>query len=234
MFGGHGFLGHKSGGGCCGGYAAPVYTGCTGYAVPAAGPTVVGYAGTPRYSDLPATGIPEAVATLPANRGQVVVRVPADAKLFADGQATQLSGTERVFLTPDLSGSRDFQYTLKVEYTINGETKSDSKQVVVRAGHRTIVDFAVPSAEKTTSSVTVTLPENSKLFVDGVAAASTGGKHIFNTPELPKGKPFVYEFRADVEKDGKTESVSQKVTFNAGEPIVIDFTDTTAVRTALK
>jgi uncharacterized protein (TIGR03000 family) len=237
MFGGHGFLGHKNGGGCCGGYAAPAYTGCGGYAVPGyavppSPPVVVG-AGV-NYSTLPATGIPEAVATLPANRGQVVVRVPIDAKLFADDQATQLTGPERVFLTPDLSAGRDFQYTLKVEYTANGETKSDSKQVVVRAGHRTVIDFATPTAEKATSSVTVTLPEKAKLFVDGVAAATTAGKHTFSTPELPKGKSFVYEFRAELEKDGKTETVNQKVTFNAGEPIVVDFTETTATRTALK
>ena len=236
LFGGHGFLGHKNGGGgCCGGYAAPYYTGCGGYAAPAAvAPTVVGYATVPNLSTVPATGIPEAVTGLPANRAQVVVRVPADAKLFADGQATQLIGTERVFLTPDLSASRDFQYTLKVEYLAGSETKSDSKQVVVRAGHRTVVDFAVPTVEKATSAVTVTLPEKAKLFVDGVATATTGGTLTFSTPELPKGKPFVYEFRAEIEKDGQTESMSQKVTFNAGEPVVVDFTEASATRTALK
>jgi uncharacterized protein (TIGR03000 family) len=241
--GGGGFLGHGGGchgGGCCGG--TPYYTGCGGYAVPAApaapsGGAVVGYytpSGVSGISTVAATGVPEAVATLPANRAQVVVRVPADAKLFADDQATQLTGTERVFLTPDLSTGRDFQYTLKIEYAVGSETKSDTKQVVVRAGHRTVIDFATPTAEKTTSPVTVTLPEKSKLFVDGVETAATSGKHTFQTPELPKGKPFVYEFRAEVEKDGKTETVSQKVTFNAGEPIVVDFTDAAATRTALK
>jgi uncharacterized protein (TIGR03000 family) len=244
--GGHGFLGFGHGGGChgggcCGGYATPYYTGCGGYAVPAVpaappGPVVVGYtpSGVSGISIAAATGVPEAVTTLPANRAQVVVRVPAESKLFADGQVTQLTGPERVFLTPDLSTGRDFQYTLKIEYAVGGETKSDTKQVVVRAGHRTVIDFATPTAEKTTSAVTVTLPEKSKLFVDGVETATTGGKHSFQTPELPKGKPFVYEFRAEVDKDGKTETVSQKVTFNAGEPIVLDFTDAAATRTALK
>jgi len=246
FFGGHGFcgfgfLGHKhGGGGCYGGGCyggAPYYTGCGGYAVPpavapAAPGVVVGYA--PNFSTIPATGVPEVVATLPANRAQVVVRVPADAKLFADGQATQLTGPERVFLTPDLSTGRDFQYTLKVEFAASGETKSDSKQVTVRAGHRTVVEFAVPATEKATSAVTVTLPEKAKLYVDGVEAATTGGKHTFQTPELPKGKPFVYEFRAEIEKDGKAETLSQKVTFNAGEPVAVDFTDAAATRTALK
>lgn len=189
---------------------------------------------TPVLAAVPATGVPEAVATLPATRAQVVVRVPADAKLFADGQATQLSGSERVFLTPDLSGSRDFQYNLKIEYAVNGETKSEAKQVVVRAGHRTVIEFGTPASEKASSSVTVNMPEKAKLFVDNVETAATAGKHTFQTPELPKGKAFVYEFRAEVEKDGKTETVSQKVTFNAGEPVNVDFTDVVAVRTASK
>src|SRR5262245_43165759 len=246
--GGGGFLGFGHGGGChgggcCGGYVR-CYTGCGGYALPPApagpgapaGGAVVGYmpSGVSGISTVAATGVPEAVATLPANRAQVVVRVPADAKLFADDQATQLTGPERVFLTPDLSTARDFQYTLKVEYAANGETKSDSKQITVRAGHRTVVEFAVPAAEKAASPVTVNLPEKAKLFVDGGEAASTGGKHTFQTPELPKGQPFVYEFRADVEKNGQTETMTQKVTFNAGEPVVLDFTESAATRTALK
>jgi uncharacterized protein (TIGR03000 family) len=243
MLGGHGFcgfFGHKHGGGGCNGCygGAPYYTGCGGYAVPpavtpAAPGVVVGYA-APNFATIPATGVPEAVATLPAGRAQVVIRVPADAKLFADGQATQLTGPERVFLTPDLSTGRDFQYSLKVEYAANGETKSDTKQVTVRAGHRTVVEFTALAAEKATSAVTVTLPERAKLFLDGVEAATTGGKHTFQTPELPKGKPFVYEFRADVEKNGQTETLTQKVTFNAGEPVAVDFTDSAATRTALK
>ena len=86
---------------------------------------------------------------------------------------------------------------------------------------------------KASSSVTVNLPAKSKLFVDNMETAATGGKHIFQTPELPKGKAFVYEFRAEVEKDGKTEIVSQKVTFNAGDAVSVDFTDSAATSTAL-
>jgi uncharacterized protein (TIGR03000 family) len=163
-----------------------------------------------------------------------VVRTPADAKLFADGVATTLSGTERVFQTPELAAGRDYQYTLKIEYTEGKETKTASKQVVVRAGSRTVVDFAAPESEKASSPVTVTLPENSKLTVDGANTSATGGTHSFRTPELTKGKPYVYQFRAEVNKEGRTEVLTQEVTFNAGEPIVVDFTTVAATRTASK
>jgi hypothetical protein len=44
----------------------------------------------------------------------------------------------------------------------------------------------------------------------------------------------VYEFRAEVEKDGKTEVVSRQVTFKAGEAVTVNFVEGEAVRTALK
>jgi uncharacterized protein (TIGR03000 family) len=178
-----------------------------------------------------APDVPFAVNSLSTNRGQVVVRVPVDAKLFADGQATTLVGTERVFSTPDLTSGRDYQYTLKVEYADGAETKSVSKQVIVRAGHRTVVDFT-PAGDTVASSVTVNLPANAKLFVDGVATSTTGGTTTFKTPELTRGKAYVYKFSAEIDRDGKTEIESRDVTFKAGEPINVNFTEPAAIRTA--
>jgi uncharacterized protein (TIGR03000 family) len=178
-----------------------------------------------------ALGVPHAVPYLPATRGQVVVRMPADAKLFADGQATVQGGAERVFLTPELTAVRDYQYTLTVEHPAGGEPQT--KQVVVRAGHRTVVEFSTTAAaEKVTSAVTVALPSRAKLFVDGVATSASAGTTTFRTPELVKGKAYGYEFRAEIEKDGKTEILSRQVNFKGGEPVTVNFVEGTAVRTA--
>ena len=189
------------------------------------GGSAPGAGGSTGGKNVSAPGVPVQVGELPVNRAQVVVRAPASAKLFAEGQATSLTGTERVFLTPELSGNRDFQYTLKLE----DGTETTTRQVVVRAGHRTVVDFTTPG-EKASSAVTVNLPANAKLFVDGVPAMVAGGTKTFRTPELAKGKPFVYEFRAEVEKGGTPEVLSKKVTFNAGEPVTVDFVERTASR----
>lgn len=211
--------------GCCGGYAMPAGPGM--YMAPAAPP---GVAPAPPPTKTSAEG-PVAINALPSNRGQVVVFAPANAKLFADGQATTLTGAERVFQTPELLAGRDFQYTLKIEYADGTETKSVSKQVLVRAGHRTVVDFTNAS-ESVTSSVTVTLPEKAKLFVDGVETPATGGKHAFKTPELTRGKAYVYSFRAEIERDGKTQVESRNVTFKGGDAVSVDFNEPAAIRTA--
>jgi uncharacterized protein (TIGR03000 family) len=237
----HGCQGYASAYGTCHGYAP--YAGCCGgFGIGAYGPpvyTMSGY-GSPGGSvpyvspTTPATAVdvPVAISSLPTDKAQVVVRVPADAKLFADGAATSLTGTERVFLTPALTAGKDFTYTLKAEYAVNGEVKSATKQVVVRAGHRTVVDFVTLPPPKASSSVLVNLPEKAKLFVDGVATTATGGKHTFRTPELAKDRPYVYEFRAEVEKDGKTETLTRNVTFRAGDLVTVDFTEADATRTA--
>jgi uncharacterized protein (TIGR03000 family) len=202
-------------------------TGGTGGGAGSPGGSGAGSPGGPGGISVP--GTPVLIGSLPANRAQVVVLAPAGAKLFAEGESTSLTGPERVFLTPELSAGRDFQYTLKLE---NG-TESTTKQVMVRAGHRTVVDFN-GAVERVTTPVTVNLPAKAKLFVDGVPAAAAGGTHTFRTPELAKGKAFTYEFRAEVEKDGTTETLSKKVTFTAGEPVTVDFVEPAAVRTALK
>ena len=181
-----------------------------------------------------ATEIPEAIGSVPATRAQVLVNLPADAKLYADGRPTALTGASRNFLTPELTSGRDFQYTLQIEYTVDGKTESVAKQVVVRAGHRTTVDLSAAQVAKITSPVTATLPENAKLFVDDLAVAGAGGRMSFRTPELPKGQTYAYLFRAEVARDGKTDVQTQKVVFKAGEPISVDFSDMTATRTAAK
>ena len=168
-------------------------------------------------------------APKPNNEAVVIVRVPEGAKLFANGQPTNLAGAERIFATPDLTPGYDFNYTMSVEWTSNGETRTAKKQITVRAGHRTMVDFT----ERATSAVTVSLPPNSRLTVDGIDTRMTGGKHTFKTPEMPKGQPVSYEFRAEIERQGKKEVLTQKVAFKAGEPIEINFVEA-AERTVAK
>jgi len=171
-------------------------------------PVIVGYNNAPQGAE-----------------AEVVVLMPATGKLIANGQATQGNGASRSFQTPALAAGQDFRYEMKVEIEEDGQTKTVTKQVTVRAGHRTTVDFS----ERVNTAVTVNLPAKSKLLVDGTDTLMTGGTHTFNTPALSKGQSFSYKFQAEIEKDGKMEVVTQDVSFKAGEAITVDFTKTTTV-----
>jgi len=169
----------------------------------------------------------------PADKAAVVVRLPADAKLYADGQLTALTTAERRFYTPTLDQNREYNYTMKVEYTRNGETVRDTKTVQVRAGEVSVVEFTDLSRvakkesnrETATSKVTVMLPADAKLFVDGQEAALAKGVREFTTPALPKGEEFSYTFRAAVERNGEVVEKTRRVTFLAGETVKVEFND---------
>ena len=91
---------------------------------------------------IPTNGVSRSnFAANPGERGTVVVRLPADAVLYAEGRRLALSGAEREFVTPPLPPG-EYGYTFKVEYVRAGETLTRSRQVAVRPGGSIVVDFA--------------------------------------------------------------------------------------------
>jgi len=160
------------------------------------------------------------------SRATVTIALPADAKLFAQGQLTALTSARREFVTPTLNVGEDYQYDLRIEYTRDGQTRRDSKTVLVRAGQTVAVDFSeVPATkmERISSRVEVILPDDAKLFVNDSERVPTTGMREFVTPELVKDAQYVYRFRAEVTRDGKPESSTQIVSFKGGEAIRVDF-----------
>ncbi|MBA2227785.1 TIGR03000 domain-containing protein [Thermogemmata fonticola] len=111
------------------------------YAPPEAAPPPGSARGGPAIS--PSAGFP-AVPTAMASAGQrgtVVVRLPADARLFAENRQLRQTGAERTFITPPLPPEREYTYRFRVEYERQGETVSISRLVKVRPGETVQVTF---------------------------------------------------------------------------------------------
>jgi uncharacterized protein (TIGR03000 family) len=81
-------------------------------------------------------------------RATVLVRLPADAKLYADGAALKLTGGERKFVTPELPAGMEYTYRFTAEYERNGEVVAVTRKVAVRAGETVPVEFADLSVTK--------------------------------------------------------------------------------------
>jgi uncharacterized protein (TIGR03000 family) len=127
--------------------SAPVYPGSPGVPnIPFAPPEPAPPAVVPERSGLrPAGGSWNPALTTSNGSGEratVVVRLPADARLYADGSALRMTGAERKFVTPELPAGYEFTYRLTAEYEREGETISVSKKVAVRAGGSAVVEFA--------------------------------------------------------------------------------------------
>lgn len=105
-----------------------------GYLAYDPGPTVAAYRGPAAYvADEPAT---------PRNKAIVNVELPADAKVWFMGRATQQTGGKRSFISPDLDGVNQFyKYEIKASWSEDGKPVEQTQTVYVRAGERSTVLF---------------------------------------------------------------------------------------------
>ena len=68
------------------------------------------------------------------------------------------------------------------------------------------VVLPVQAAEPAPAVVEIVLPPNAKLYLGDDLIRSRPGTHRLDTPPLQQGKTYTYEFRIEIERDGKTET----------------------------
>jgi uncharacterized protein (TIGR03000 family) len=68
------------------------------------------------------------------------------------------------------------------------------------------------------------MPAGATLYVDDRKSPSLDPVRRFSTPPLPTGREFAYLLKAEVVRGGQPEQLIQKITFKAGEQVVVDFT----------
>jgi uncharacterized protein (TIGR03000 family) len=81
---------------------------------------------------------------------------------------------------------------------------------------------------------TVKLPEGATLYVNGAKNERTELTRLFTTPTLAPGKSYQYVMKAEISRNGLPEYQEQKIDFQAGDNLTIDFTNLTGERTAKK
>lgn len=76
------------------------------------------------------------------DRAQVIVHLPADAKLFVDDHLMTTSSERRVFKTPALEAGQTYYYILKAEVVREGKTIAEDRRILVHAGEVVEANFA--------------------------------------------------------------------------------------------
>jgi uncharacterized protein (TIGR03000 family) len=182
-------------------------------------------------------------------RATVIVKLPADAQLFAEGRPLSLTSGERKFTTPPLPADREAIYSFRIEYSRDGETVSQSKKVTVKAGSVAMLEFNELTTKANTTKfsdapavatptilpplgsagskpvvdrakITVKVPSGSTLYVDGKKNERSDDVREFTTPTLTAGKLYTYVMR--LERGAEKEE--RTVEFMAGETHTVDFT----------
>jgi uncharacterized protein (TIGR03000 family) len=78
---------------------------------------------------------------------QITVVVPADAKVFFNGNPTTQTGTERSFTSPDLPPGKKYSYEIRAVWTAAGKPVEETRTVTITAGAKVRVEFGTAAAK---------------------------------------------------------------------------------------
>jgi uncharacterized protein (TIGR03000 family) len=73
---------------------------------------------------------------------QITIRVPAEAKIWFDGEQTGQTGTTRVFVSPPLELGRDYHYEVRARWQDGEGTVERTRRLSFRAGETIGLDFS--------------------------------------------------------------------------------------------
>lgn len=102
-------------------------------------PNVTGY-----QSFYPSEGVTGATSATPGQSDRTVyiaVRVPADAEVWFGDFKTNVTGTERSFVSPPLDPDKNYTYDIRARWNENGRAIDRTRTLQVHAGDRLNVDF---------------------------------------------------------------------------------------------
>ncbi|HZU34644.1 MAG TPA: TIGR03000 domain-containing protein, partial [Gemmataceae bacterium] len=219
---------------CYGGYSSSYYGGscygCYGSTI-AAGFVPAPIAVTAAAPATPAPTREDADIVAAPNRATLVVHLPADADLYIDGVRADLNSARRVLVSPALQPGRNYVYTLRTKTIRNGHPITQSRQVAVRAGALTRVDFG-DASNKAPAQLSVHLPADAKLYVNNVLIPQAVARQPLDTPPLEQGKTYHYVLRAELNTTGQTRKETRQVNVQAGKLVEVRFNDLVPVKTA--
>jgi uncharacterized protein (TIGR03000 family) len=111
------------------------------------GTTVSGYSSPDTsVAGTPAVATDDTQQASADNTAHLKFIVPENATIWVEGQKTNQTGTEREFVTPELTPGKRFFYSVRVRSRRDdGKVVDETRKIYVRAGDRWRVDFAKPA-----------------------------------------------------------------------------------------
>ncbi len=80
--------------------------------------------------------------------------------------------------------------------------------------------------EKKTSApatIVVNVPEDARVTIDGNSTTQTSARRVFITPDLDLNSEYVYTFRAEIVREGRSVVDTQTVTVRGGNTTEVPF-----------
>lgn len=180
----------------------------------------------------------------------LTVSVPLNAKVTVNDHPTTSDGTVRQFVSQGLKEGMVYSYDVKVMYDDNGEEKTNSKSVKLRAGETKELDFEAPSAaakaveddatdqaaetaatsqpsvDDEVTVVRLFVPADAKVTLAGNATKGNGAVRTFRTKQLKAGqewKDYTIRVEAIVNGQAATQERTLNVTAGSTNELTFDF-----------
>jgi uncharacterized protein (TIGR03000 family) len=160
----------------------------------------------------------------------ISVNVPADARVFVNGNATRSTGTARQYISRGLAAGRQYTYELRAEVTVGDRTISDTQTVQVNAGERAQVAFNLSGNGDQNAStpaktrLTLNVPTDAKVFLAGKETNSTGERREFISSKMNEGQTWAnYTIRVVANVDGKQVEKEETIDLSAGDERELTF-----------
>ena len=176
---------------------------------------------------IPATPLPPGATEQTGTQSEatLTVNVPSDARVFVNGVKTNSVGSERSYVSRGLQGGLNYTYEVRAEIERDGKLVEETKMVSLTAGRTARVAFALQASEVAPSTtLTLNVPADAKVFLAGSATISSGEVREFTTTKLATGQSWDnYTIRVTFEQDGQTIEREKTITLTAGDNQVVDF-----------
>ena len=159
-------------------------------------------------------------------RGDAVLQVdvPQGAQIYVNNRLTTTKGAQRKYVSKNLKHGKDYKFNVEAVVERNGGEVALSKEVVLRAGRRSMVSFDFEQPVLT--QLTVKVPENAKIELCGNETAAKGKIRNFRTRLKPGQTWENYNVTVQIEENGKIVEKKKSLTITAGQKYVVDFSDT--------
>jgi uncharacterized protein (TIGR03000 family) len=164
-------------------------------------------------------------------RGTIVLVMPEDALVVINDERID---ADSVFRTPPLEPGKELVVNVEAAVVSDGKSINRAKRLTIHRGEIVRLAFkdmesvegrwtksgdSVPSPAR----ITVRLPADARLTVDGVDCPLISDTRTFDTPALAPGQKYYYLLKAEVMRQGRPIAQTRRVDFRSGERVTVTF-----------
>jgi uncharacterized protein (TIGR03000 family) len=157
-----------------------------------------------------------------AKSARLSVTVPVDAVVYVNDTLTKSTGESRHYISRGLQPSETYAYSVRAEYSRDGEKVVEDKTAQVAAGEQIHLTFGTASSD--TTKLTLRVPADAKVTLAGSETKQSGEVREFSTTKLAPGQSWDnYTVSVAVVRDGQTVEQERTLTLVGGKSQELSF-----------